>query len=85
MGYRNDGSHHRTDTAGVSLTLSYFLICVATVFSGDISIAVRTIAIILLAGTFAVFCFVKKRSIAELLSSVPLAALSVICSWLFLL
>lgn len=73
-----------TDTEGMSLTLSYFLICAVSVFCGDVSMAVRLVTLFLLAGAFMVFCIMKKRSAAELLRSLPVAALSVACSWAFL-
>lgn len=73
-----------TDAAGMSLTLSYFLICTVTAFRGDISIAVRMVTLFLLAGAFLVCRFTKKHSFAELLKCIPVAVISVICSWLFL-
>lgn len=73
-----------TDAAGMSLTLSYFLICTVTAFRGDISIAVRVVTLFLLAGAFLVCRFTKKHSFAELLKCIPVAVISVICSWLFL-
>ena len=73
-----------TDANGMSLALSYFLICAATAFWGDISIAVRMVTLFLLVGAFLVFRFTKKRSFGELLKSMPIAVLSIICSWLFL-
>ena len=73
-----------TDANVMSLALSYFLICAATAFRGDISIAVRMVSLFLLVGAFLVFRFTKKRSFGELLKSMPVAVLSIICSWLFL-
>ena len=73
-----------TDTEGMSLTLSYFLICAVSAFCGDVSMAVRLVTLFLLAGAFLVFSIMKKRSAAELLRSLPVAALSVACSWAFL-
>lgn len=73
-----------TDTEGMSLTLSYFLICTVTAFYGNISKTVRIVAVFLFAGAFLVFIIIKKCSLAELLKSMPIALLSVVCSWLFL-
>jgi len=73
-----------TDAEGMSLTLSYFLICTVISFSGDISMAVRMVAAFLLVGVFLLLSIVKKHSIVELLRSVPIAALAFACSWLFL-
>jgi len=73
-----------TDAAGMSLTLSYFLICTVTAFRGDISMAVRMVTLFLLAGAFLVCRFTKKHSFAELLKSILVAVISVICSWIFL-
>lgn len=72
------------DAAGMSLTLSYFLICTITAFRGNISMAVRIVTVFLLAGAFLVLRCIKKHSAVELLKSIPVAVLSVICSWLFL-
>ena len=72
------------DANGMSLTFSYLLICIATAFLGDISVTVRMVTAFLLAGTFLAFCFTKKHSFVELLKCIPIAALSVVCSWLFL-
>jgi len=73
-----------TDTEGMSLTLSYFLICAVSAFCGDISMTVRLVTLFLLAGAFLVFSIMKKRSPVELLRSMPIVALSVACSWAFL-
>ena len=71
-----------TETEGMSLTLSYFLICTVTAFYGDVSVIVRIAAVFLPAGAFLVFSIKKKRSLAELLKSMPLAAAAIILSWL---
>ena len=72
-----------TDAEGMSLTLSYFLICTVSAFYGDISMTVRIAAVFFLAGAFLAFTIMKKYSFTELMKSTPIAVLSVVCSWLF--
>lgn len=78
------GREYLTDKTGRSLTYSYFLICTATAFAGSTSIAVRAITLFLLAGSLLIFVLVKKHSAVELIAGIPLALVSVICSWAFL-
>lgn len=73
-----------TDGAICSMHYSYFMICAITAFAGSISTLFRIIAVLLLAGVFAFFAFVRKRSPKEFLYAAPLALLSLACSWAFL-
>lgn len=78
------GREYLTDKNGRCLTYSYFLICTAIAFAGSTSITVRTITLFLLAGSLMIFIIVKKHSAVELIAGIPLALVSVICSWAFL-
>lgn len=67
-----------------SLVYTYFLICIGVSFSGNISMAVKIVPVFLLVSSFLVFSIVKKHSVTALIKSIPLALLSVVCSWAFL-
>ena len=73
-----------TDETCRSLIYTYFLICVVTSFGGSVSITVRLIPAFLLVASALVFTLVKKNSVVELVKGIPLALLSVFCSWAFL-
>lgn len=72
-----------TDAGCISFTLSYFLICTATAFCGNISMAVRLVSMVFI-GAVLFFSIIKRSTPAELLKSVPIAALSFASSWLFI-
>lgn len=72
-----------TDETCRSLISAYFLICVVTSFWGNISISVRMIPAFLLGISILVSTLVKKDPVIELVKSIPLALLSVFCSWAF--
>lgn len=73
-----------TDETCRSLIYTYFLICVVTSFWGSASITVKMIPAFLLGASVLVYTLVKKDSVIELVKSIPLALLSVFCSWAFL-
>lgn len=75
---------YMTDQTGRSLTYSYLLITEVASFWGNTSITVRVIPAFLLAASILEFSLVKKNSAIELVKSIPLALLSVFCSWAFL-
>lgn len=74
---------YMTDETGRTLTYSYFMICAAAAFMGSTTAAVRTVTVFLLVGSFLVFSLKKKTSAVELVRGIPMAALSVLCSWAF--
>lgn len=73
-----------TDGRCRSLIYTYFMICVFIAFSGSCGTTVRIVSLFLLAACFLVFSLVKKNSVFEILRGIPLALLSVACSWAFL-
>lgn len=73
-----------TDETCRSLIYTYFLICVIASVWGSTGITVKMIPAFLLAASILVFILVKKHSAIELVKSIPLALLSVFCSWAFL-
>lgn len=72
-----------TDKTIRRLQYSYFLICLMASFSGGISIWVKAVCTILLAGSFCWHCLMKKHSWLELIMAIPLALLSYACAWPF--
>lgn len=73
-----------TDETCRSLIYSYFLICVVASFWGSTNITVKIIPTFLLVASILVFTLVKKNSVNEIVKSIPLALLSVFCSWAFI-
>ena len=75
---------YMTDATCRSLIYTYFMICTAVAFAGNITPIVRAVTTFLLAGSFIAFCPVRKHSAIELVKGVPIAALSILCAWAFL-
>ena len=73
-----------TDKTSRRLIYSYLLICMTAALAGSVGATVVIVTAFLLAGSFAVFCLVHKYPAAELIQSIPLALVSVLCSWAFL-
>ena len=72
-----------TDERIRSLHYAYFIICAAVSFSSGISIWVKAVCIILLAGIICRFCLLKKHTWSDVFKAVPLAMFSCICAWAF--
>ena len=72
-----------TDATIRRLHYSYFLICLMAAFSGEISIWVKAVCMILLAGVLCWSCLIKKHSYIELIKAIPLAFFSYTCAWTF--
>lgn len=72
-----------TDMTIRRLQYSYFLICLMATVSGGISIWVKAVCLILLAGIFCWYCLMKKHSWLELIKAIPLALFSYACAWVF--
>jgi len=73
-----------TDETCRSLIYTYFLLCMVITFWGNTGITVKMISAFLLGTSILVFTLVKKHSVIELVKSIPLALLSVFCSWAFI-
>lgn len=67
-----------------SFIYSYLLICTVIVFMGSTSITVRIVPAFLLLSSILLFCLAKKNPAAERIKSIPLALLSVLCSWAYI-
>lgn len=63
---------------------AYLMIVTAVAWYGNVSLTVKIIAALLLAGSIVVCSFVKKHSLKEVLKAPVLALFSVACSWSFL-
>ena len=73
-----------TDSSCRTLIVSFFMICAAAAFYGSTGMAVRAITAFLFAGSFIVLSLVKKHSAIELMKSLPLTLLSILCAWTFI-
>ena len=72
-----------TESTCRRLFYSYLMICTVVSFCGSIDFTVRIAMILILTGAILTFLSVKKLSVSEVLKAVPLATLSIICSWAF--
>ena len=72
-----------TDAASRRFLYSYSLICLMASLSGEVSIWLRAVCVILIASITCRCCIVKKHSWSELIKAVPLALFSFICAWVF--
>lgn len=75
---------YMTDSSSRILIYSYFLICTMVVFMGNTSLTVRIVPVFLLLSSILLLCLAKKKPAAELIKSIPLALLSVLCSWAYI-
>ena len=73
-----------TDATFCRFSYSYFLICIAAAFSGGISMSIRIVIVMIIIGLIIIFTFFKKQTALAFVKSIPLAALSVVCSWALL-